>query len=156
MCIGPTRRQRARSTAVPRRADCSSITSQWLPSALNPSTVVALTDNNEQPYLDASRGPDGDTIAATAISNVGCVYGRSCKRASWSVNHDVLRVTGSGDVSNAMIASSASSIMSRCCAGSIPSMYASDASAPGPTPSIVRPCVRWSSKTMRSASKSGW
>ena len=46
--------------------------------------------------------------------------------------------------------------MSRCLAGSMPIMNASEGSAPGPTPSITRPRVRWSSSTMRSASMNGW
>ena len=54
------------------------------------------------------------------------------------------------------MASSDSSIMSRWRATSMPIMKASDGSAPGPTPSITRPRVRWSSSTMRSASISGW
>ncbi len=35
-------------------------------------------------------------------------------------------------------------------------MYASDVSAPGPTPNIARPLVMWSSWTIRSASMNGW
>ena len=38
---------------------------------------------------------------------------------------------------------------SRWSAGSMPSMNASLGSAPGPTPSMTRPWVRWSSSTMR-------
>ena len=40
-----------------------------------------------------------------------------------------------------LIASSASSMRGRCVTGSMPIMYASDTSAPGPQPSIVRPRV---------------
>ena len=54
------------------------------------------------------------------------------------------------------MASSASSIISRCFATSMPIMKASDGSAPGPTPNMTRPRVRWSSRHMRSASISGW
>ena len=54
------------------------------------------------------------------------------------------------------MASRDSSIMSRCLAGSIPIMKASEGRAPGPTPNITRPRVRWSSSTMRSASMKGW
>jgi hypothetical protein len=54
------------------------------------------------------------------------------------------------------MASSASSIMSRCFATSIPIMKASDGSAPGPTPNMTRPRVRWSSRTIRSVSSNGW
>ena len=38
----------------------------------------------------------------------------------------------------------------------MPSMKASDGSAPGPTPNMARPSVRWSSSTIRSASMKGW
>ena len=72
-----------------------------------------------------------------------------------SVNHSVSMETVS-PASSRRIASSASSIMSRCLAGSMPIMKASEGSAPGPTPIITRPRVRWSSSTMRSASMKGW
>ncbi len=65
-------------------------------------------------------------------------------------------VTGSDPSRRARIASSDSSIISRWRVGSMPIMNASEGSAPGPTPNIVRPRVRWSSSTMRSASISGW
>ena len=54
------------------------------------------------------------------------------------------------------MASRDSSIMSRWFMGSMPIMKASDGSAPGPTPNITRPRVRWSSNTMRSARMNGW
>jgi len=38
----------------------------------------------------------------------------------------------------------------------MPIMNASDGRAPGPTPNIARPIVRWSRRTMRSATMSGW
>ena len=41
-------------------------------------------------------------------------------------------------------------------AGSMPIMNASEGRAPGPTPIMTRPRVRWSSSTMRSASMNGW
>ena len=85
----------------------------------------------------------------------GREYGRSCRRASRSVNQSVSRVIGSSDVNSARIVSSDSSIISRWRIGSMPSMNASDGSAPGPTPNMARPSVRWSSSTMRSASMNG-
>ncbi len=56
----------------------------------------------------------------------------------------------------ARMASSDSSIMSRWRTGSIPIMKASEGRAPGPTPIISRPRVRWSRRTSRSASMKGW
>ena len=53
------------------------------------------------------------------------------------------------------MASRDSSIMSRCLAGSMPIMKASEGRAPGPTPTMSRPRVRWSSRTRRSASMNG-
>jgi hypothetical protein len=55
-----------------------------------------------------------------------------------------------------MIASSASSIRGRWVTGSMPSMYASETSAPGPQPSMARPRVMWSSWTKRFATIRGW
>ena len=109
-----------------------------------------------QPKRPAARGPAGDTWAATATSGKGRWYGRSCRRASTRVNQSVFMLTGSLPSSSSRIASSASSIMSRWLAGSMPIMKASEGSAPGPTPIMRRPRVRWSSRTMRSASMKGW
>ena len=58
--------------------------------------------------------------------------------------------------SKGRMASSDSSIISRCRAGSMPIMKASEGSAPGPTPNMIRPRVRWSRSTRRSASMNGW
>ena len=55
-----------------------------------------------------------------------------------------------------MMTSKLSSIIRRWSLGSMPSIDASDVSWPGPTPNIIRPCVRWSSIMMRSARISGW
>ncbi len=108
-----------------------------------------------QPKRPAARGPAGDTCAATATSGKGRWYGRSCRRALVNVNQSVSIVTVS-PASNKRIASRACSIMSRWRAGSMPIMKASDGSAPGPAPIMTRPRVRWSSRTMRSASMNGW
>ena len=51
---------------------------------------------------------------------------------------------------------SASSWRSRCTIGLMPSVRASDGSAPGPEPNIARPFVMWSSWTMRCATLNGW
>ena len=61
-------------------------------------------------------------------------------RALSSVNHSVLAVTVSPRISRTST-SIASSIMSRCLATSIPIIFASEASEPGPIPSITRPRV---------------
>ena len=55
-----------------------------------------------------------------------------------------------------MMTSKLSSIIRRWSSVSMPSIVASDVSWPGPTPNIIRPRVRWSSMTMRSARISGW
>ena len=54
-----------------------------------------------------------------------------------------------------MMAVSDSSMRWRWVTGSMPIMYASETSAPGPTPSIVRPRLMWSSCTNRLATMSG-
>ena len=82
-------------------------------------------------------------------------YGRSCSRPPSIVNQSVFAVTVSPR-NRAMMTSKLSSIIRRCSSTLMPSMAASEASWPGPTPNIVRPLVRWSSSRMRSARISGW
>ncbi len=55
-----------------------------------------------------------------------------------------------------MITPIASSWRSRSTIGSMPSVCASDGSAPGPVPKIARPRLRWSSWTIRWATMNGW
>ena len=50
----------------------------------------------------------------------------------------------------------ASSWRSRSSMGSMASVWASDARAPGPEPKMARPPVMWSSCTMRWATLKGW
>ena len=100
--------------------------------------------------------PNGVIVLATAISKCGSVYGARCSRASRISNQSVFIVTGSSHFSSRMIASIASSMRGRCVLGSMPSMYASDVSAPGPQPIIARPRVMWSSCTKRCATMNGW
>jgi len=69
----------------------------------------------------------GDTMAATAISGWGWLYGFSCSRASWRVNPSVCIVTVSPR-RRRMIASRHCSIRGRCSSAGIPSMCASDVS----------------------------
>ena len=64
-----------------------------------------------------------------------------CRRASRISNQSVFIETGSSILSNRMMASIDSSMRGRCVAGSMPSMYASEVSAPGPQPSMARPRV---------------
>ena len=135
------------------RAICSAI-AQLEPSALNPPAVVAPSDSMPTPCRPAARAPVGETWLATAISTEGREYGVICNRAWSSVNQSVFLVTVSPR-SSGTSTSSASSIMSRCLATSMPIMTASDGSAPGPTPNITRPRVTWSSWLIRSASISG-
>jgi len=99
--------------------------------------------------------PVGETWLATAISTEGRDQGVIWRRALFSSNQSVFFVTVSPR-SSGTITSSASSIMSRCFSGLMPIMTASDGSEPGPTPSMTRPRVMWSSWLMRSASISGW
>ena len=94
-------------------------------------------------------GGDRDLEARVGV-RAAAAAGRPC-----SVNQSVWRVTGFSPSSSSRMASNASSIMSRCRATSMPIMKASDGSAPGPTPNMTRPRVRWSSSTIRSASISG-
>ena len=54
------------------------------------------------------------------------------------------------------MASSDSSIMSRCRATSMPIMNASDGQRAGADAEHDPPAVRWSSRTIRSASMNGW
>ena len=107
-------------------------------------------ESRPMPYLPASFGPEGETIAAAAISMCGRLHGRSCRRASTSVNQSDLWVTVSPWRSGRMT-ERASSCMSRWRKGSMPSITASEGSAPGPTPNIARPRVWWSSCCIRSA-----
>ena len=151
MCISPTRRHCDRSATVPNVAARSSITSQCRPSTSNPTAWVAPIDSSPIPYLPARRGPDGDATAGTATGNSGSEYGRRCRRASVSVHVLVSLDTGSSDVSRRMITSTPSSRRGRVSVGSRPSMIASVGSEPGPSPSMNRPRVRWSSSTARSA-----
>ena len=92
------------------------------------------------PYFPAAFAPVGEIDAATATSMFGSLYGFNCRRASCSVNQSVCLVTVSPR-SNAMIASSASSMRGRCSSAGMPSMCASEVSWPGPQPSIARPRV---------------
>ncbi|SHT20432.1 Uncharacterised protein [Mycobacteroides abscessus subsp. abscessus] len=107
--------------------------------------------------MPASRGPDGENMAAVSISGYGWVYGRSCSWASRSVNQDVSRLIRSCGVarSSARIASSDSSCMRLWSTGSMPIMYASVGNAPGPVPKMTRPRVMWSNRIQRSTTING-
>jgi hypothetical protein len=67
----------------------------------------------------------------------------------------VVAVTGSSLRSSRMTMSRFSSSSSRVSVGLSPIIAESVGSDPGPTPSITRPRVRWSSSTIRSATHSG-
>ena len=157
MCIGPTSRHLRRSTVVPNSSARSSMTCQCEPRTSKPPVFVAPSDSSEAPNRPARRGPDGDTCAATAISKHGSEYGRSWSRASFSVNQSVIlrdRLLAVEQLVDRLEGLLHHVPLLR--ATSMPIMKASDGSAPGPTPNITRPRVRWSSRTMRSASISGW
>ena len=123
---------RRRSTVVPNSAARSSMTSQWSPSTSKPPSLVAPIDSSEQPNRPAARGPAGETWAATATSKCGSVYGPQLEPGV--AQREPVGLAGDRLVaaSRARIASSASSIISRCLATSMPIMKASDGSAPGP------------------------
>ncbi len=53
-------------------AAISSTTPHAWPTAAKPSATDIDRDSRDTPCLPASRGPDGDTIAATATSGWGC------------------------------------------------------------------------------------
>jgi hypothetical protein len=97
----------------------------------------------------------GEATAATATSMCGSEYGRRCSRASTSLWVGVSTDIGSSPVSSRMTTSKLTSMSSRVSVGLRPSMAESVGSDPGPTPSIARPRVRWSSRTMRSVTHSG-
>ena len=98
--------------------------------------------------------PDGLIWEATAHGISSC-RGRSCSAASWSVNQSDWWVTRS-PWNRRRMTPMASSCRSRNSIGSIASVWASDASAPGPEPKMARPPVMWSSWTMRWATLNGW
>ena len=91
------------------------------------------------PCLPASVMPEGLIWEATAKGMSSC-SGSSCSAASCSVNQSDLTVTRSPRIRRRMTPM-ASSWRSRSSIGSIPSVWASDASAPGPEPKIARPPV---------------
>src|SRR2546427_3101069 len=124
--------------------------------ASGPPGIPAPSDSTPRPCRPAAITPDGVITLATAIGKWGSVYGVRCSRAWRISNQSVLSVTGSAPSRSSMIASSASSIRGRWVTGSIPIMYASDTSAPGPQPSMARPRVMWSSWTKRWATRKGW
>src|SRR2546426_4692817 len=64
MCMGPTRRHRARSTVFPCSAAISSATAHCEPSTSKPPAVVAPRERSPSPYLPAARAPAGETCAA--------------------------------------------------------------------------------------------
>ena len=82
------------------------------------------------PCLPASVMPDGLICEATANGISSC-SGSSCSAASCSVNQSLSSVTRSPRISRRMTPI-ASSWRSRCTIGSMPSVCASEASAPGP------------------------
>jgi hypothetical protein len=83
--------------------------------------------------------PEGLIWEATAKGMSSC-NGSSWRAASWSVNQSDLTVRRSPRIRR-RITPMASSWRSRSSIGSIPSVWASDASAPGPEPKITRPPV---------------
>jgi hypothetical protein len=81
------------------------------------------------PYLPASVMPEGEICDATT-NGISFLQGRICSAASFIVNQSLLAVTRSPLNRRRMIAI-ASSWRSRCVIGSMPSVCASEASAPG-------------------------
>ncbi len=91
------------------------------------------------PCFPASVMPEGLIWEATANGRSSC-NGNSCSAASCSVNQSEVAVSRSPRIRRRMTPM-ASSWRSRSSIGSIPSVWASDASAPGPEPKITRPPV---------------
>ncbi len=91
-----------------------------------------------------ARAPTGERADATAISIMGREKGAIWSLASRTSNQSVRAETVSPRRRGAMTAI-ASSIMRRCSRMGIPIFQASAVRAPGPTPSIARPRVMWSS-----------
>ena len=145
-----------RSITLPFFAAVSSAMPQKSASADASRPRGTFIVNTPEPVSPAAIIPDGEVTAATAIGMCGFVYGRSCRRAFFSVNQSLSYVIGSTSVNRRLMIFSASFIRGRCRLGSMPSITASVGSAPGPTPNSVRPRVMWSSSTMRSATINGW
>jgi hypothetical protein len=101
------------------------------------------------PCLPARVMPEGLIWEATA-NGISSWSGRSWSAASCSVNQSDFTVRRSPRISR-RITPMASSWRSRSSIGSMPRVWASEGSAPGPDPKIARPPVMWSSCTIRCA-----
>ena len=154
-CHDSSTRQLARSTTWPCSAAAASAKAHWVGSAARPSDDVEAMDSTPQPCLPASCMPDGDSDDAVAMGMRSC-SGRICSWASRSVNQSDSCEKRSSPRSRRSITPIASSCRSRCTIGSMPSVWASDGSAPGPEPKMTRPRVMWSSCTSRCATLNGW
>ena len=72
MCMVPSTRQSRRSGCLwPALAAMSSTTPQAWPMAANPSATDIDSESSDTSWVPARRGPDGDTMAATATSKWG-------------------------------------------------------------------------------------
>ena len=154
MCQFSSTRQFLRSTVVPCFLAASSAKPHCVGSAVRPCVDIEPSEMMPMPYLPASVMPDGLICEATANGISSC-SGRSCSAASFRVNQSLFAVTRS-PLNRRRITPIASSWRSRWVIGSMPSVWASDGSAPGPEPKIARPPVMWSSCTMRCATLKGW
>ncbi len=153
MCQDNSTRQFARLTVVPCFFAASSANSHCCGSAIRPCVDIEPSEMMPMPYLPASVMPDGEICEATTNGMSSC-SGRICSAASCISNQSVLAVTRS-PLNRRRITAIASSWRSRWVIGSMPSVCASEASAPGPEPKMARPPVMWSSCTMRCATLKG-
>ncbi len=119
-----------------------------------PSVDIEPMDNAPSPYLPAMVMPEGLTIDAAAMG-ISSWSGRICNAASLTSNHSHLYVNRGSPASSRLMTPMASSWRSRSTIGSMPKVWASEGSAPGPVPSIARPWLMWSSWTMRWATLNG-
>jgi hypothetical protein len=121
---------------------------------LRPSLDIEPIEMIPIPCFPANVMPDGLICEATA-NGISCCNGRSCNAASCKLNQSLFAVTRS-PLNSRRMTPIASSWRSRCTIGSMPSVWASDANAPGPEPKIARPPVIQSSWTIRCATLNGW
>ena len=100
-------------------ADCSA-KPHWVGNAASPASEFEPIDSTPIPYLPAKVIPEGLIDEAVTIGISSC-SGKSCRRASFSVNQSLSWVTRS-PANRRRITPIASSWRSRWVIGSIPSM----------------------------------
>ena len=135
----------------PRAAAASRAVSQVLFSP-GPSGRKLAPLSTPVPYLPAMVAPAGEEVVAMNTGMPSSRQGWSWQEAFTSLNQPGLSCVTSSPCSRRSTTPRPSSSMGRSCVAVRPSWAVSGGVAPGPTPSITRPRVRWSSSRMRSAS----